>query len=106
MIENLRNIDSSYAKSAGRMGRRRTLLPVATKMALPTAGAGRFRARHNVNLDYGRRFVHAKHFVVMKVALLNASAFDGDGTLQRLRQPKIDGAFHLCFNSERVDGSA
>src|SRR5207237_709453 len=65
----------------------------------------RLCARHDMDFDL-RRFVHAQHLVVVKVALLDATFVQRDRALQRGRQAEDDPAFHLRLDRVGVDDAA
>jgi hypothetical protein len=70
------------------------------------AASRRLRTGNEVNLYGGRRIIHAQHFVIVEVALLDAPILDGNGALQGGREAKIDSAFHLRLHAAGVDSLA
>src|SRR5712692_11974085 len=66
--------------------------------AEPPGGCG------DVNFDVGRSVAYAQHFIIVKVALLHPAVGNCDFAFESLGQAEIDGAFHLRFHADGIDG--
>ena len=87
--------------------------PVNAAIAFATAGAiggsggspnpvGRKRARDEVRVDRERRFAHADHPVIAKVARLGAAVGDRHVAVERRADAVDDAALHLRLEHRQV----
>src|SRR2546430_17404074 len=65
-----------------------------------------FAAGHDVDFDHRRGVAQTGDFVIVEIALLHASGGDGDGAFESLRQPEIDGSFHLRLQAWGIDDTS